>query len=422
MSKCLNITTLFIVLLFSFKTFALESSDEFKTQILKIYNKNILVINRGLEDAIFKKDHAKLTSDDGFIARGICIKATLLTSHWKIYRVVRPQLVSKDTSYILKSINQSEIPKQLIKYSKVDFEKYFKDYGDSNRTKQLKLQNKRVAKYDLPTDTKSIVNRDKVESLTGIDRYVETNFKENQFIKDLSNTYVELYADPISWETRDDKAEFVFGGAIFNYGKKYQYSFHFDEDQLKYPDFSERYTHYDFNFNVLDFAENFSIISNFEYDREFDGNRFFPIRRQQIGIIGIRYHFWKNNDRTDFGDISYLPTHDFFEYIDPSDESRKTRSGIRHVFTLRMNTPLSKRLLWKNKLIWRPMSSFQSDDEKTSDNPNPYLNSNIGYSVGKGFSLEYDVTYQRDKLLKEVFNDRAENISSNVQIRYEFQI
>ncbi|MBT4791004.1 MAG: hypothetical protein HON90_05495, partial [Halobacteriovoraceae bacterium] len=127
MVKVFNIATMLLLVFFSVKTFALESTDRFNTQILKIYNRNILVLNRGLEDGIIKKDHAKLSSADGFIARGICVQATLLTSHWKIYRVVRPELVSKDTIYRLRSINQSEIPTELRKYVMVDFSKYYNE-------------------------------------------------------------------------------------------------------------------------------------------------------------------------------------------------------------------------------------------------------------------------------------------------------
>lgn len=123
MSKAFNIATLVIILIFSAKVFALESSDIMKTQILKAYGKNILVLNRGLEDAIFKKDHIKITSSEGFIARGICIKANMMTSHWKIYRVVRPELVSKDTLYDMKSINQSELPYDIKKYTNINLEK-----------------------------------------------------------------------------------------------------------------------------------------------------------------------------------------------------------------------------------------------------------------------------------------------------------
>ena len=140
MSKRFNFLTLLFILIFSAKTFALESTDSMKAQIIKVYAKNILVLNRGSEDGIFKTDHIKLSSKEGFIARGICIKQTMMTSHWKIYRVTRPELVSKDTTYTMRSINQSQIPDLYQQFLSVDFSKYLNDVNDYFEDKQQELK------------------------------------------------------------------------------------------------------------------------------------------------------------------------------------------------------------------------------------------------------------------------------------------
>ena len=85
------IIPIFIICL---NAFAIESTDILNVNVIKSYDNNILVINRGLEDGIYKADHIKLTNKEGYIARAICIKASMLISHWKVYRVVRPELLS----------------------------------------------------------------------------------------------------------------------------------------------------------------------------------------------------------------------------------------------------------------------------------------------------------------------------------------
>jgi hypothetical protein len=424
MTKFYNFFTLLVLVIFSLKTFALESTDTMKTKILRAYNKNILVLNRGLEDSIVRKDHIKLTSSDGFIARGICLKSTMQTSHWKIYRVTRPNLVSKDTTYNLKSINQSEMPSDLLKYSRVDFTKYLREYGDKEVNKVLKLQKKRIARYDLPTSTRATTLK-RPESLTGFDKMLETNFSDSELAKDLSRSHVEIYADPLSWETRQDKAEYVFGAAIFNFGKKYQYSFHMDENQLKYPGYVERSTHYDLEFVISRYTQNLSIVSRFDFDRESINDIHYPTRRQQVGLFGFRYHVWEEDPRNEFMDITYVPTYDFLEYANytsnATDDSLKINQGIRHVITIRSKTKLTEKIVWGNKLIWKPLSDFKAVANKSSDSQ-PSFNTNFSYFFSRNFSIEYDLKYESDKVYAAEYGLPTENVSNNFQIRYAFRL
>ena len=79
--------------------YSLENPDVIKTKILKTYADNVLALNVGIEDGVYKNDHVQLTSSDGFLARGICLKVTEFTSHWKLYRITRPKLISEDSSF-----------------------------------------------------------------------------------------------------------------------------------------------------------------------------------------------------------------------------------------------------------------------------------------------------------------------------------
>jgi len=126
---------------------SLISSDTMSAQILTYLDKNVLSINRGLDDGIVKGDHMKLTNDQGFIARGICLKAVMGKSYWKIYRVVRPELVSKDSLYTLRAMNQSEIPKDLKKFREADFRALVTEEAEEDA---IKRQQDFIINYDLP--------------------------------------------------------------------------------------------------------------------------------------------------------------------------------------------------------------------------------------------------------------------------------
>ena len=139
-----------LTILFTSTIFAIDSSDILKVSIIKHYDKNVLVINRGLEDGIYKADHIKLTNQEGYIARAICIKASMLISHWKVYRVVRPELMSYDSVYTLSSMNQSEIPRDLRAFQKKLFNDDYNDISDKDINKVVVLQQERIASFDLP--------------------------------------------------------------------------------------------------------------------------------------------------------------------------------------------------------------------------------------------------------------------------------
>ena len=145
--KSLLLLSLFI---YSSSLLSLDMNERMSSQILKVYPKNVFVINRGLEDGVRVDEHIKLTSQDGFIARGLCIKTSLRYSLIKIYRVVRPELVSMDTHYTLHSIKQSEIAPHIRKLKAFDFTNDYKDFSEADIDLGKNLQQKRIANYDLP--------------------------------------------------------------------------------------------------------------------------------------------------------------------------------------------------------------------------------------------------------------------------------
>lgn len=140
----------FSVLIYSSSLLSLDINESMNSKILKVYPKNVFAIDRGLEDGINVDEHVKLTSKDGFIARGLCIKSSLRYSLLKIYRVVRPELVSRDTKYHLHSMKLSEIAPQIKELKAFDFTDDYKDFSEADLDLGKNLQQKRIANYDLP--------------------------------------------------------------------------------------------------------------------------------------------------------------------------------------------------------------------------------------------------------------------------------
>ncbi len=428
MSLVLNICTFLIVAIFSIKTFALESSDSFETQILKMYNRNILVLNRGLEDAIFKKDHIKLSSNDGFIARGICVKATLLTSHWKIYRVVRPELVSKDSLYTLRSINQSEIPRDFIKYARVDFTKYFKNFGDEDVTKELDLQKERVAMFDLPNDIKQSNAFTEIKK-TNFDKFIETTFSDKELKEDLSNFYLNFYASPLTWQTRYNQKETHYGAKLYNTGHRYLFEINSMESRRRILDpvtekgYNSKYTHHDFSFQFNRLTENFSIISSVNYDSEKIGNIYYPYSYTQFAIIGLKYHVWEADPKDNFFEISYAPSFDKILFSNPQDLSGNflKRQGIRHLIKVKIYSDLTERIHSKSELTYAPMETVSASDVDIKDTRIHYSQT-FSYKMGTQFYWDYLLQFENDELRSEIYNISANNTTQTFRLRYEFDI
>ena len=418
----------FFILLFSLTGFSLESSDILSTQILKIYDKNILVLNRGLEDAIFKADHGKLTSDDGFIARGICIKTTLQTSHWKIYRVVRPQLVSKDTVYKLHSINQSEMPPSLVRFSKVDFSKYYNDVNDKTQNKQLELQVKRVARFDLPNNAK---NTDAYKEMTEskYDSFINENFSNEVLKKDLSNSYLNIFASPLSWQSRYDQKEIHYGFNFYNIAERFQFQINSIETQRKIVDpvtengITSKSSHHDFQFQFNRITDHFSIISFVEYDKEKIGNIYYPYDHYKVGVLGGKIHIMESEAETSLVDISYTPVFDNIQFTNPAQPNSKLlkRDGLRHYFKLRIFGRLSPHLLNRTEIVYAPFVEMGSSDYEFNDTY-VHASSLFSYDLGGRFFWDYLIEYENDELRGEVYAIQSENTKQTIRFRYQFDL
>jgi hypothetical protein len=427
MGKLFKFLSFIFLTAFATQIFALESSDVLNVSVLKAYNKNILVLNRGAEDGIFKKDHIKITSNDGFMARGICIKSTMLTSHWKIYRVVRPELLSKDIIYKMRSINQSGIPRDLHRYTKVSFARAYNQFGDKNVQKEVKLQQERIIKSDLPKTIKTARNYRESEK-NAFDKIIETTFTEEDAIRDFSEVYIEVFANPIAIQTREDQKETHYGMSIKNYGRKYQFQINAVEKQISLADpisgatYESKSTHYDGQFQINRITKNFSLISEINFDRQKIGNTYYPHKHYQVGLLGLRYHIWEEDPRYRLIDISYLPTFDTLEYSEPNSNSLDERIGLRHRFQLRIFSKFTKRVSNKTILTYAPFQGQDSDSNEISSSLYTKFSTVFAYHLEDRVSVEYGVDYENDEFQGDLYNIRSDNTTQTFRFKYAWDL
>ena len=146
--------------LFSLQLFALESFERLNgVKILKVVDKNIILIDRGLEDGILVNDHAKLSQEtEGYSARAICVRTKASVSYWKLYRIPYSETISKDLTYTIVGMADKEIPfpQAALRDSVVNFE-------DPDEAKKPSLGADPFAvKRDLPDQ---LTERDLIETV-----------------------------------------------------------------------------------------------------------------------------------------------------------------------------------------------------------------------------------------------------------------
>lgn len=408
---------------------ALESSDVLDTKILKVYDKNILVLDRGLEDAIFKKDHIKITSRNGFIARGICIKASLLTSHWKIYRVVRPELISKDTLYKMRSINQSEMPKEVKVFSNIDFSKYFNNYGDKDIKKELKLQEKRIAEYDLPEKVE-LTKAFKGKKQSQLDQFIDKAFEPNKFKADIGRTYVNIFASPFTWQTRYNQKEHHYGATIFNRGEKYLYEINAVEAQKEILDpitgegYKSKSTYYDFTFTINKLNDYISIFAFAAKNKEKIGETYYPYDHTQFGPLGLTLHLWDKDPKDNYLELSYIPVFDNFSYNDPNTlttDDIVEREGIRHRIRLRYRNNIFQNAFHQLDILYSKYNVVNESEVKIEDTKTNIVNT-FSYHMGNDFYTDYKIDYEKDELRAEIYDISQDNLTQTIRFRYEFDI
>lgn len=415
---------IFLFSIFSFAASALEYNDVLpRVNVIKAYKNNILVINRGLEDGIYKGDHIKLTNQSGYIARAICIKTHMLLSHWKVYRVVHPELLSFDENYRLTSMNQSEIPKDLRRYRTADFSGEYNDISDTDAKKPIKMQQERLVSFDLSTDTKNdpIIEEAKKD---GTDKFFDRNFSKDQFFDDFKKHKLTLSFSPISYQSINNQKLNRYQVALNNTGKKYQYFLEYRKNESKQVDeltdafVYKSSTFYSAKFKINKITENFSYFFSYSEQANSENRIRYPAKRTLFGLVGFEYNVYQDKlDKNDYLHLSYTPLMDntTFDTIDSNKmvTGQDTTRQLRHGLELDLSKPLTEKLAFTTNYKYRPAMNL-SDQKIDFNNNLSWWTSNLTYSFKDNVKLSYQYIRRYDVLRSRYYDLRRTNVISSI--------
>lgn len=424
----------FLLIAFSLCAHALEYNDVLpRVNVIKAYDDNFLVINRGLEDGIYKGDHIKLTNQNGYIARAICIKASMLISHWKVYRVVNPELLSYDDDYKLKSMNQSKIPDSIAAIKEEDFDDQFNDITDKDINKPIKMQQERIVKFDLSTSTKNdpIIAEGEKDAT---DKFFDRNFDAEQFKEDFSKYNITVGMSPVSWQRQDDQKSINYSLAIQNSGEKYEFAFNFAKTDSKVVDtfsgteVTSESTESSVVFDINRITASVSYFMFLSYSQARQGKIYSPRTQIQGGILGLKFHIAESGDVVKKFDLSYITIIDYQENdVEKMDEDTfeayldiETQRRSRHSFRLRLNASLSDSMTFNSVLWYKPVMYLDTQKIDWTDTQTDWTTT-IEWSLTEKLNASYEFKYTYDKLRIQNEVDPM-NQENSINLNYTFEL
>jgi hypothetical protein len=404
------------VLLFSLRTFALDLDDRVENiKIIKVFPGNIVALNLGYPDGVEKGAHAKLFNVDGYVARALCLRANDEMSHWRLYRIVDGEKVSKDYTYTLRSMQGSE-PDAWIESQK------FKPY---------------TSNPDVKTKTSGLVKTDLPKALTTSDDpfavQAEKSFWQKHFGKDVRSRETEnftgsFFGSPLSRQSINDAETFHYGFDMKNKGRKYDLYAHLDRYQAQMRDATRGGTVRSENtlgvigWEVKNLTPYWSAFTETQYSRIRYGEAYTPRNHYLVGLVGFKYLF-KESRRVKNFSLSYLPIYEsrLTEVDTGSKINEERRTGIRHGVKAEFDLKLHERFHLLQSTWFRPKHDFTSWGIDTGD---AMIRSQSTFSLelGPRFYMDYIFVYMDDQVTRELSGLSRVNTIQTVDLRYFFEI
>lgn len=413
--------------LFSMQVFALESFERLNNvKILKVLDKNIILVDRGLEDGILMNDHAKFSQEaEGYSARAICVRARATTSYWKLYRIPYSETISRDLSYSIVGMADKEIP--FPQASLRDSVVNFKD--DEEKKKEEPTKDPFGIKRDLP---EKLTERDLIETV-GPDRrklFIEKALNQDQMRRDLQDFRVSVYASPFTRQSINEGESYRYGARAGNMASKYRLMGQFEQQQSKMKDpltkesVSTRGTTAQAQFVIHRLSPDMSSLSLINYNSQRFSKLATPKSHYQIGPLGFTWHMFENKT-WEYFDLSYIPLYDIRTTdVINKDTGRKSEdktNGLRHGFRLGVKTRINERVAFENLLWVKPYQDLASWKIE-GDNLNLSNDLKLIFNISGNLFLDYNLVYQYDSLWKTLSDLPSTNTINSINFRYDFDI
>lgn len=406
------------ILLISFSAIALDSVDKMKVRILKALPENILILSRGLEDGVGPGEHIKITNETGFIARGICLKSKLSNSHWKLYRVVRPEQMSLDKVYTLTSMLQSEVPDDL-KNLKYDPPGEYEDLPEMQQSKQLQLQQDRIVNFDLPKRL-DLDPPKKIEK-----KYDQQTEGGVTFSEDTKNFELDLYASPFQFRQRTQTRNYNYGVRVKNKAKKYRLqigALHREEqavDDYQKTKVSNMDQRLIAGLEIVDLWRGVNSFSYFQYRSSKEGKLHNHKNHYEIAPFGLKFYLFRG-DRLRYITAGYLPmlyNRKLEYYGSENDIATESITGIRHAFRFSAKWQILEELTVQSTVWYRPrmkMSSYQLDNEDHAS----LAVTQVSWNPLERVILEYRHEYHYDIWEKRMYGVNPVDQIHTINIHY----
>jgi hypothetical protein len=410
----------------SWQVQALESFERLSNvKILKVLPKNILLLDRGLEDGIIKNDHIKLTQGEtGYTARAICLRTMGDRSYWKLYRVPESERISMDLTYNIVGMADKEIPNP---YARLREEKDFID-PDTISKKELGPDPFKL-KPDLP---ERLTERDLIETVGPEQRklFIERALNQDQLARDLKDYRVSIFASPFTKQTINDGKSYRYGIRGGNIASKYRLLTQLErqETRIRDPYTKEKVetssTQGQAQFVIHRISPDTSTLALLNYNSmRFSEDIGTPRSHWQFGPIGFTWHLFEN--RTwEYFDISYVPLYDVrvTDYFDANNRPTDVKeTGLRHGFRLAMKTKVNELVAFENILWMKPFQELASWRLRTDDQ-NLINDMKLIFTLSKNFFMDYNLIYQKDKLWKTISGLPSSNTINSINLRYDFDL
>lgn len=413
--------------LLAFPVLALDINETLpNVRILAVYPGNIVVLSRGLEDDVSVGTHAKLRASEGYAARALCVKSGLLTSHWRIYRVVEGQLISKDLTYSLIGMDASEAPRNVENWQRIDHEKTVPAFDESYLQAPEKAPAEMV-KSDLP---ESLEGEDKIVKQSATSQIIERNFDVKKLKNDFENISGSVQISPWNQlQGGDTRGQSLgYGISLGNQGKKYVSRAIFSRSQFSIKDgetgVKSRYETTDARafFIVRNFSGTTEAFSDVTFRQARYGRVATPQKQYLISPVGLNWRLPNGSDLVTKNTISYAPTYDTrtHELIEEDgDITTKDKMTIRHSFHWQLNVDFTKQFGIGFNLDWRPAQDLTTWALDASDNM-ALASAQAICNLSESFSMEYNYQWLDDAQLHRINQMKRVVKTSSLSLRYQF--
>ncbi len=411
---------LLVLVFISTSVMALDFSEVLpNVRILQALPKNVVMINRGIEDGIFKGDHARLVNLEGYAARAICLKTASEASYWQLYRIVSTESISKDYVYKIIGMNDSELPDSKTAYKEASFTAPVK----AEKEKPIVLNN------DLP---ERITERDLIDPVGYEKRksYFNTVVDQKTFEREMTDFKFSLFASPVVKQTINNAESLRFGARLENLGDRYRFKVQGEQSQNRLQDpetkenISTRSTAANAQFSIYHLTSTVSSLSLINFNSARYSVLATPKSHWQFGPIGYTWHLYENKQGEAF-DLSYVPLLDLrtteVRGADGVSINTVSKTGLRHGVRFGMKKKINERIMLENLFWFRPfqdMSSWALDMK----NNNMVNDLKLAVSVTNNLYLDYNLIYQNDSLLKELSNLSQTNVINSLTVRYDVNL